>query len=153
MALAIIILWYVGIGVLAATGSIYLTYSFVPARFESALYGLFLIPVAALYLAFTTCLGQPPAWSLEMQAVAAFIVLGCFGMRFPRVLAAGYALHGAWDLMHELHAHLGTDLFGGRESTPIPLAYGAFCAAFDWAMAAYFVYRRGAWIASWSSRR
>ena len=34
----------------------------------------------------------------------------------------------------------------------IPLAYGAFCAAYDWCMAAYFYTRRGRWSAAWTAR-
>jgi hypothetical protein len=33
--------------------------------------------------------------------------------------------------------------------TAIPLAYGMFCAAFDWAMVAYFGTRRQVWKAAW----
>jgi hypothetical protein len=152
MALAIIMSLYAGIGALAAVGSMYLTHRFVPARFEAAVYGLFLIPVAAFYLAFTSYFGNDAAWRLELAAVVGFVVLGGLGTRLPAMLVSGYALHGAWDLMHELHAHLGSDLFGGRESTQIPLAYGAFCATYDWAMAWYFVRRRAAWIGAWSGR-
>jgi hypothetical protein len=80
--------------------------------------------------------------------VAAFTVLGLLGMRFAAPLIVGYALHGAWDLLHELHAHLGTDTFGGRTPTEIPLAYGAFCATFDWIVAVYFYLRRDQWRAA-----
>jgi hypothetical protein len=152
MALALIMSWYVGIGALAAVGSMYLTYKFVPVRFEAAAYGLFLIPVAAFYLACASYFGDETVWNLEAAAVVGFAVLGCLGTRLPAALVAGYALHGAWDLMHELHAHLGSDLFRGWHSTPIPLAYGAFCAMFDWAVVAYFLYRRGRWVTAWTSR-
>jgi hypothetical protein len=152
LTLAIIMSLYVSIGALSAVGSISLTRRFVPVRFEAAVYGLFLIAIAAFYLAFTSYFGDEAAWTLEMMAVVGFAVLGCLGTRLPVVLAAGYALHGAWDLMHELHAHTGFDIFGGRPSTQIPLAYGAFCATFDWSMASYFLYRRGQWITAWASR-
>ena len=145
MALAIIMTLYVSIGALAAVGSMYLTYRFVPAKFEAAFYGLFLILIAAFYLAFASYFGSAAAWPLETTAVAAFAVLGVLGSRLPAALVAGYALHGAWDLMHELHAHLGADMFMGRQSTPIPLAYGAFCATFDWVISGYFLRRRGRW--------
>ena len=56
----------------------------------------------------------------------------------------GYVLHGLWDLLHELHAHAGVD-FDTRMMTEIPLAYGAFCATYDWCMAAYFSTRRRQW--------
>ena len=43
MALAIIMVWYVCIGALAAAGSMYLSHRFVPAKHEATLYGPFLI--------------------------------------------------------------------------------------------------------------
>jgi hypothetical protein len=152
VALAIIMLWYVSIGALAATGSMYLSHRFVPANHEATLYGLFLIAIAAFYLACTSYYGDAAAWGLEAVAALAFAVMGCLGARVPVVLMAGYALHGVWDLLHELHAHLQVDAFGGREATRIPLGYGAFCATFDWAMVVYFGYRRRHWVAAWKSR-
>jgi uncharacterized protein DUF6010 len=152
MALAIIMVWYVSIGALAAAGSMYLSHRFVPAKHEATLYGLFLIPIAAFYLACTSYFGDVAAWRLETVAVLAFAVMGCLGTRVPVVLMTGYALHGGWDLLHEVRAHTQVDVFGGTGATRIPLAYGAFCAAFDWAMAVYFVYRRRHWVAAWKSR-
>ena len=151
MALAIIMVWYASIGALAVAGSMYLTHRFVPAKHEATLYGLFLIAIAAFYLACTSYFGDAAAWSLETVAALAFAVLGCLGTRVPVVLMAGYALHGAWDLSHEIQAHAQVDVFGGRETTRIPLAYGAFCATFDWAIVVYFVYRRRHWLAAWKS--
>ena len=152
MALAVILSLYVSVGALAAVGAMVLSQRFVPDRFEAVVYGLFLIAIAAFYLAFAAYFGDAEAWSLEAAAVLAFAVLGCFGTRLPVVLIAGYALHGVWDLLHEVQAHAGADVFAGRQSTEIPLAYGAFCATFDWVMAAYFWSRRGRWSAAWSSK-
>ena len=152
MALAIILAWYVCIGALAAAGSMYLSHRFVPAKHEATLYGLSLIAIAAFYLACTSYFGGTAAWSLETVAVAAFAVMGCLGTRVPVVLMAGYALHGGWDLLHEVQVHLHADVFGGRDATRIPLAYGAFCTTFDWAMVGYFAYRRRPWVAAWKSR-
>ena len=149
MAVAIIMAWYVAIGALAAAGSMYLSHRFVPAKHEATLYGLFLIAIAAFYLACTSYFGDAAAWRLEAVAVLAFAVMGCLGTRLPAGLIAGYALHGGWDLMHEVRAHMAVDVFGGWEATRIPLAYGAFCATFDWAMAVYFAYRRPHWAAVW----
>jgi MFS-type transporter involved in bile tolerance (Atg22 family) len=61
MALAIIMILYVSIGALSAVGSMYLSHRFVPARFESSVYGLFLIPIAAFYLVFTSYFGDAAA--------------------------------------------------------------------------------------------
>jgi hypothetical protein len=141
MTLAIIMVWYASIGVLAAVGSMYLTHRFVPAKHEATLYGLFLVVIAAFYLACTSYFGDAGAWSLESVAVVAFAVFGCLGTRLPAVLIVGYALHGGWDLLHEVHTQLQVDVFGGRDATEIPLAYGAFCAVFDWAIAVYLAYR------------
>lgn len=152
MALAVIMVLYVSIGALAAVGSMYLSHRFVPAKHEATLYGLFLIAIAAFYLAFTSYFGDAAAWSLETTAVLAFAVAGGLGTRLPVVLISGYALHGGWDLLHEIQAHTQMDVFGAREATKIPLAYGAFCTAFDWAMVVYFVYRRHHWVAAWRSR-
>ena len=52
---------------------------------------------------------------------------------------------------HEI-ADEAVNIFGGREATKIPLAYGAFCATLDWAMVVYFVNRRRHWVAAWKSR-
>jgi len=152
MALAMIMVWYAGIGALSAAGSIYFSQRFVPAKHEATLYGLFFIVIAAFYLACTAYFGDAAAWSLETVAALAFAVMGCLGTRVPVVLIAGYALHGGWDLLHEVQAHTQADVFGGREATKIPLAYGAFCATFDWAIAVYFVYRRRVWVGAWNSR-
>jgi hypothetical protein len=152
MALTIIMVWYVGIGALFAASTMYLSHRFVPAKHEATLHGFFLIAIAAFYLACTSYFGNAAAWSLETDAVLAFAVMGCLGTRVPVVLMVGYSLHGGWDLLHELQAHMQVDVFGGREATKIPLAYGAFCATFDWAMVVYFVYRRRHWVAAWKSR-
>jgi hypothetical protein len=152
VALAIIMIWYVSIGALAAAGAMYLSNRFVPAKHEATLYGLFLIAIAAFYLACTSYFGDAAAWRLETVAVLAFAGMGCLGTRVPVVLMAGYALHGGWDLLHEVQAHMQVDVFAGREATKIPLAYGAFCAMFDWAMVVYFVYRRAHWVTARKSR-
>jgi hypothetical protein len=152
MALTIIMVWYASIGVLAAAGAMYLSQRFVPAKHEATLYGLFLIAIAAFYLACTAYFGDAAAWGLETAAVLAFAVMGVLGTRVPVALIGGYALHGGWDLLHEVQAHVPVDLFSGRAVTKIPLAYGAFCATFDWAIAVYFGYRRRHWVAAWRSR-
>ena len=106
---------------------------------------MILIPVASVYLAFTSYFGAAAAWSLETAAVLAFAVLGSLGTRWPVALISGYVLHGVRDLLHELHAHGAADVFGGLEATRVPLAYGAFCLTYDVAMAACFIIRSGHW--------
>jgi hypothetical protein len=144
-ALIVIMLLYVSIGVLAVVGSITVTKSLLPPRIEQAFYALFLVAIATFYLAFTSYFAAGEAWPLEVRAVLAFSVLGLIGLRLPAALIIGYPLHGLWDLLHELQTHGGPASFTPGQSTAIPLAYGAFCATFDFGIAAYFVWRREAW--------
>jgi len=86
---------------------------------------------------------------LELAAVAAFSALALFGVRLPFALIVAYPLHGVWDLLHELQAHGVHAAFDPGQLTMIPLAYGVFCAAFDFTMGAYFYTQRGKWSAAW----
>jgi hypothetical protein len=142
MALTVILVWYAGLGILAAVGTVSISRARFSSRAEHVFFALLLIPVAAVYLAFEAYFGNQPALRFELYAVLLFIGLGLLGLRLPLVLVLGYALHGAWDLLHEVSAR------GSSSITAIPLAYGAFCAAFDWYVACYFVTRRAAWNAA-----
>lgn len=145
MALAVILCWYLVIGVLAAIGSVAISRSRFSPRVEHVFFALLLVPIAAMYLAFATYFGDYSTLRLEGYAVAVFAALGLLGLRFPMLLVLGYALHGGWDLTHEIRQQLEGG--GGALSvTHIPLAYGMFCAAYDWCMAGYFVTRRRAWL-------
>lgn len=152
MALSLIIILYVGVGVLSAVGSIAISRKQFSAKAEQIFYGLLLAPIAGIYLAFTAHFSTNDAWQPEAIAVALFAILGLFGIRLPVLLMPGYALHGAWDLVHEIFLHEGTFSLGTRTLTEIPLAYGAFCAAFDWCMVAYFYTRRDQWRSAWQAR-
>jgi hypothetical protein len=108
--------------------------------------------IAAFYLAFTAYFGVATAWRLETAVVAAFAVIGLLGARLPLALIVGYSLHGLWDLLHELQAHGGYFAFESGQLTAIPLAYGVFCVAFDFSVAAYFYARRAEWSTAWNAR-
>src|SRR5215212_3122550 len=145
MALTAIVSLYLVIGAVAAIGSVTISRSRFSPRVEQIFFALLLVPIAAMYLAFVAHFGDFSTLPVEAAAVAAFAVLGLLGLRFPAVLVLGYVLHGGWDLVHEIWVHLGTGAGGARPLTEIPLAYGAFCAAYDWGMAGYFFTRRAAW--------
>jgi hypothetical protein len=145
MALAAILIWYLVIGTMAAIGSVTISRSRFSPRVEHIFFALLLIPIAAMYLAFLSYFGDHAALRFEACAVGVFAVLGLLGLRFPALVVLGYALHGGWDLAHEIGVHLGAEAGGARPLTDIPLAYGVFCAAYDWCMAAYFYTRRAAW--------
>ena len=152
MALSVIIVLYTGIGILAAAGSIFISQKLFSARGQQVFFALFFIAIAGFYLAFTAYFDDPRAWRLETGAVIAFAVFGIFGLRLPVALIIGYGLHGIWDVVHEIHAHGGASLFGAHQITALPLAYGAFCAAYDWCVAGYFYTRRREWNAAWKTR-
>lgn len=151
MALSVIIFLYLGIGVMSAAGSIAIARKLFSSKAEQIFFGLLLAPIAAFYLAFTAYFGADDAWRLEAIAVALFAVLGILGIRIPVILVLGYALHGVWDLFHELHMHAGAEVGGTSTFTEIPLAYGVFCATYDWCMTGYFYTRRDQWHAAWKA--
>ena len=142
---------YITIGVLSSAGSVYLSKSLLSAKVEQTFFGLFLTPIAGFYLAFTAYFGDRDAWQLEAMAVAVFAGLGVVGVRVPFALIAGYLLHGLWDALHEFNAHAGSSLLGARQTTSVPLAYGFFCATYDFLMATYFYTRRKLWHSAWSA--
>ena len=151
MALSVIIILYISVGFLAAAGSIFISQKVFSAKAEQIFFALFLVAIAAFYLAFTAYFGDQEAWRLETAAVIVFAVFGILGLRLPIPLIIGYCLHGMWDIAHEIHAHDGASPFGVHKLTGIPLAYGAFCAAYDWCMAGYFYTRRCGWNAAWKA--
>lgn len=151
MALSVIIVLYVCVGILAAAGSIFISQKLFSAKTEQIFFALFLVAIAAFYLSFTAYFEDQGAWRLEAGAVILFAVFGILGLRLPVVLIIGYCLHGFWDVLHEVHACAGVSPFGAHELTELPLAYGAFCAAFDWCIAGYFYTRRREWNAAWKA--
>lgn len=144
MALLLIYLLYIILGLLAALGCIALSSTRLPPKREPLAYGILLIPIAGMYLAFLAHLSPAASWRAELVPVLGFSLLGLAGARVYPLLILGYLGHGAWDLTHEIlmtQGRLGT-------LTAIPLAYGALCAALDWTVAGYFWTRRRAWAAA-----
>lgn len=150
--LAVILLLYASVGVFAVVGSAVLTQRYLPARWEQAFYGAFLVAIGAFYLAFIAYFRAEQAWTVEVSAIALFCLLGLAGMKWRLLLIAGYVLHGLWDLVHELQALGGVALFEAGSLTAIPLAYGVFCGTFDLGVAIYAVMRREAWAGAAAAR-
>ncbi|HEY6240176.1 MAG TPA: DUF6010 family protein [Burkholderiales bacterium] len=151
LGFVVILILYATIGLLGAAGTVFLVRKFLGPRGEQVFYGLFLIMIAAFYLAFAAYFSAETAWRVEISAVVVFAAIGLFGTRLPIALIVGYPLHGLWDLLHELQAHGAFSGFEPGELTAIPLAYGIFCAAFDFCIAAYFYTRRAEWDAAWKA--
>jgi len=149
LGFVVIVILYATIGLMGAAGAIFLVRKFLGPKREQVFYGLFLIMIAAFYLAFAAYFGAATAWRAEIAAVVVFAAIGLFGTRLPIALIVGYPLHGLWDLLHELQAHGAWIGFQPEQLTAIPLAYGIFCLAFDFCMAWYFHTRRDEWDAAW----
>ena len=147
----VIVVLYATIGLLAAAGAISITRKIGP-KAEQVLYGLFLVIIAALYLAFVAYFGKATAWRVETAAVVFFSLMGLFGVRLPVALVIAYALHGGWDLLHELQAQGAYSAFAPGQLTAVPLAYGVFCAAFDVCIAGYAHARSAAWSDAWTAQ-
>jgi hypothetical protein len=148
----VIVILYAVIGLMSVVGAVVMTRKIFGPRAEQVFYGMFLIMIAAFYLAFTAYFGIATAWRLETAAVLAFAAIGLAGARVPVALIVGYPVHGLWDLLHELEAHGAYAAFEPGQLTAVPLAYGIFCAVFDFGMAAYFYGRRAEWGAAWKAR-
>jgi hypothetical protein len=151
LGFVVIVILYATIGLLAAAGAIFITRKIFAPKAEQFFYAMFLIPIAAFYLAFVAYFGNAAAWRGETAAVLVFAMISVFGVRLPMALIAGYALHGLWDLLHELQAHGAYSAFEPGQLTAVPLAYGVFCAALDVCIAAYSYARRAEWNAAWTA--
>ena len=152
LGFVVIMILYAVIGLMAAAGTIFTVRKFLGPRAEQVFYGMFLIMIAAFYLAFAAYFGIATALRAETAAVVIFAVIGLFGARLPIALIVGYPLHGLWDLLHELLAQGAFSAFEPGRLTSIPLAYGVFCAVFDVCIAGYFYTRRAEWDAAWTAQ-
>ena len=148
----VIVILYAAVGLMAAVGAIFFTRKIFAPRAEQVFYGMFLVMVAAFYLAFVAYFGNAAAWRAETAAVVVFAVIGLFGVRLPIALVVGYPLHGLWDLLHELSAQGAFSALEPSQLTAIPLAYGVFCAVFDVCIAGYAYARRAEWAAAWTAQ-
>src|SRR5215470_6789370 len=117
----VIVILYAVIGLMAAAGAIFITRKMLPPKAEQIFYAMFLIMIAAFYLAFTAYFGMAAAWRLETAVVVVFVGIGLLGARLPFALIVGYSLHGLWDLLHELQAHGAYPAFEPGQLTAIPL--------------------------------
>ena len=149
----VIAILYVVIGILAAAGTITFSRKLLRPRAEQIFYGVLLLCIALLYLAFVAYFGMASAWGTESRAVLVFGAIGLLGTRIPLALVVGYLLHGVWDALHEAQIHGWASVFVPGQATPVPLAYGFFCAAIDLAIGAYSYIRRAEWSAAWRRRK
>ena len=95
---------------------------------KKAIYGLILSGIGFLYVGF--------AWT-DLQALVinsiqaiVFLSFAYYGIKKSiYILAAGYFLHGCWDLAYNLFGDAGL----------IPSHYDLFCSSLDFTIAAYIL--------------
>lgn len=133
---------YLVIGLFGAIGSILIFRRIFQGRWEHIFWTCFLVVIAAFYLSFAAYFGvSTHAWRTEVVGVAVFLVCAVAGLFFRPAIAAGYVMHGLWDLSHSLS---GSSL-AGLSLTEIPLGYGLFCSTYDVTVAAYLMTSASAW--------
>src|SRR5262249_47570724 len=86
----IIVILYLVIGLMAAAGTVFMVRRVLAKKAEQIFYGMFLILIAAFYLAFTAYFGATQAWPVETAAVVVFVAIGLLGSRLPFALIVGY---------------------------------------------------------------
>ena len=138
----VVALLYLTIGLLSVTGSIFVFRRIFQGRCEQIFWASFLVAIAVFYLSFAAYFGAVAhAWKTELVGVAVFLVCAVGGLFFRPLIAAGYVMHGLWDLSHSLS---GSSLLG-LSITEIPLGYGLFCLAYDFVVAIYLMTSKTAW--------
>src|SRR5678816_4785790 len=96
LGFVVIVILYAVIGFTAAAGAIFIARKFLAPKAEQIFFAMFLIMIAAFYLAFAAYFGATTAWRMEAAVVLAFAVIGLVGARLPWALIIGYPLHGLW---------------------------------------------------------
>jgi hypothetical protein len=74
LGFVVIVILYAMIGLMAAAGAIFIARKILAPKAEQIFYAVFLIMIAAFYLAFAAYFGVATAWRLETAAVLVFVV-------------------------------------------------------------------------------
>lgn len=112
------------------TSGLIVIFLFIVLKFpgKSILYGLILSGIGFLYVGFT----WTDLSALIITAIQAifFLFLAYYGIvKSVYILAAGYFLHGSWDIIYHLLASPGL----------IPPTYDLFCLSIDFTIGFYIV--------------
>ena len=94
---------------------------------KKVIYGLILSGIGFLYVGFVWADSQ----ALVINAIQAiiFLFLGYYGIKKIYILAAGYFLHGCWDMLYDFFKAPGL----------IPPHYDLFCLSLDFTIAFYLL--------------
>ena len=106
---------------------IILLVAFLKQLDKKIIYGLILSGIGFLYVGFVWADLQ----ALVINAIQAiiFLFLGYYGIKKTTILAAGYFLHGCWDMLYDFFKLPGS----------IPPHYDLFCSSLDFTIALYLL--------------
>jgi len=79
----VIVILYAAIGLMAAAGTIFIARNIFAPRQEQFFFAIFLIVIAAFYLAFAAYFEAAAAWRLETPVVLAFAAVPCRARACP----------------------------------------------------------------------
>lgn len=96
LGFVVIVILYAVIGLLAAAGTISIARNIFATKVEQIFYAMFLIMIAAFYLAFAAYFGAATAWRLETAVVVVFVAIALPGALLPLALIVRYSLHGLY---------------------------------------------------------
>lgn len=95
----------------------------LPPQRGLELAGAVLALAAAVYMGAALTRGRRSLLWLEVTVGIGFFAAAVLGMWYwPAVLAAGYFLHGAWDLLHHPF----------KMGAPVGRFFPPFCLVYDW---------------------
>jgi len=117
-------------GGMVLAGGTYATASLLPEDVQLPLHAVLLSAIAAVYVGFAIADGRARFLAIQGAGVLAFGALAVAGLALHAgFLAAGYGLHGVWDLLHHR-----SEVPGRQAPWYVPL-----CLAYDWVVAAYLL--------------
>jgi hypothetical protein len=94
---------------------------------KATVYAMILTGIGFLYVGYTWT--DPLSLVLNSIQALGFMFIGYFGIKNMQLLALGFFLHGAWDLVYDV--------------LPLPDLrpphYNLFCLSIDWVMGIYLV--------------
>ena len=123
------------VGIIIGIANIAVVQRYIP-QFEKNTWGISLILVALIYVAFLLRGGEGNWLWIEPAGVVFYGIFAVVGMtRSPATLGVGWLLHAFWD----------AGIHSGDGAHFVPGWYPGFCLGFDLAVGLYLLTRTAAW--------
>src|ERR1700746_3661853 len=79
LGFVVIVILYAAVGLMAVAGAIFVARKILAPKAEQIFFAMFLIMIAAFYLAFAAYFGAATAWRMETAVVLGFVAIGLAG--------------------------------------------------------------------------